>query len=59
MAYKATETRLDPQTRATLEGSVRAKETEQRYVNVTTGRVIAKHEKRTRQILDGPEGRRG
>jgi len=32
MAYKATEIRLDPETRATLEGWVRAKKTEQRYV---------------------------
>jgi transposase len=32
MAYKATEIRLDPETRATLEGWVRAKKTEQRIV---------------------------
>ena len=32
MAYKATEIRLDPETRATLEGWVRATKTEQRYV---------------------------
>lgn len=32
MVYKATEIRLDPETRATLEGWVRAKKTEQRMV---------------------------
>jgi transposase len=32
MAYKATEIRLDPETRATLEGWVRATKTEQRFV---------------------------
>jgi transposase len=32
MAYKATEIRLDPETRATLEGWVRARKTEQRIV---------------------------
>jgi transposase len=32
MAYKATEIRLDPETRTTLEGWVRARKTEQRHV---------------------------
>jgi hypothetical protein len=32
MAYKATGIRLDPETRSTLEGWLRASSTEQRYV---------------------------
>jgi transposase len=32
MVYKATEIRLDPETRTTLEGWVRARKTEQRHV---------------------------